>query len=140
MRIDLHYDLTEREARLGESVHTILRKYSDSNWSSLVWNMVHVTPNWIWEGFLKYLCTKIDEGGLSEQTILTAFQNFDTYWYMENIPVECDHQSEFRTVRDLNNDWNIMIVFESALSMMPDHDARIIADVLRDYWVNTVTE
>lgn len=106
---------------LGIAIHSIIRKYLSSEWSSLIWNCIHLTPDHVWTLVIQDLVSKIDPNGSVEDTQKSIYDQATNY----EVPDLKDYllRSELRVTR----------IFESAWRMMPLEDAKIIAEIIHEY-------
>lgn len=83
---------------LAETIHTGFRKGSDTHFSSLAWNLLHLCPAAIWQAYLDYTTPRAAEvEKWTAKTLLEALGAWArTYDYLR----AADHLYAGRKVRD----------------------------------------
>lgn len=61
-------------AQLAEGLHASLRKFSDTDQSVLLWNLVHIVPDFVWAWWIEAVAERLDKGA----SLGTAFMDIET--------------------------------------------------------------
>lgn len=64
--------LTVDRENLGEALHTALRKYCDSDPTSIAWNVIHLLKPKVWAEYLETVWKRLDGVKFTDEAAITT--------------------------------------------------------------------